>query len=675
MITLRKKNVHPHRAKVLVFLTFIIIISALLGQGLPEVNCQSKMKDNDPAHESGVTIVQDKLLTPEQTLKRRNISDLRLSPDESKIAMVVSEPVKGTSSRRNIWIYNIIRKEIIHFTTSEKSDSRPRWSPDGKTLAFLSSRGEKTQICFIPVDGGEAQTFTESKTGIGSFEWSPDGKQIAFLSMTPKSEEEEKREKDKDDERVVDKDDRHPQLRIIDIETKKIRQITEEKWRISSAAWTPDGKYLIISATNHPQPELLTNRIYSVRASDGKMTEIGGHHGPFGNLKVSPDGTTLAFAGSRTDGPTSFDLFLLPIKGGQSENITRASIDRSIGSYQWRKDSSLLVLCPEGFSRTFYSLTPEGTAKKLASFPVQPRSFTAGKELLAFTGATTIQAPELWISTKIGDAEKVTDFNKEWDTIDLIQPEIIQYPSFDGKLIEAGLLKPAGSREGTKVPLIVLVHGGPTGGWSDRFHSWGQLLAARGFAVLSPNIRGSTGYGHEFMIMNRKDWGGGDFKDVMAGVDFMIEKGVADPERLGIGGWSYGGYMAAWAVTQTNRFKASVSGAPMTDLALEYGAESNSINAYDTWFLGTPYENLDLFIERSPMTHVKNVKTPTLILCGENDVTDPIAQCFQFHRGLKRYGVETDFVVYPREGHGIREEKHQIDMLNRMLQWFEKYVK
>ena len=202
----------------------------------------------------------------------------------------------------------------------------------------------------------------------------------------------------------------------------------------------------------------------------------------------------------------------------------------------------------------------------------------------------------------------------------------------------------------------------------------GQLLVQRGYAVFCPNIRGSVGYGLDFVTANRRDWGGGDFKDVMAGVDYMIAQGIADPDRLGIGGWSYGGYMAAWAVTQTDRFKAAVSGAPMTDLASEYGTEFASINAYDTWYLGTPYENLKLFQERSPVTHVKNVKTPTLLLSGENDQTDPLGQCQQFYRGLKRYGVETEFVIFPREGHGIREEKHRIDMLNRIISWFEKYI-
>jgi len=219
---------------------------------------------------------------------------------------------------------------------------------------------------------------------------------------------------------------------------------------------------------------------------------------------------------------------------------------------------------------------------------------------------------------------------------------------------------------------VVLVHGGPTGRWSDTFEPWGQLLAARGYAVLYPNVRGSTGYGHRFLELNRGDWGGGDFTDVMAGVDWLIARGIADPDRLGIGGWSYGGYMAAWAVTQTVRFKAAVAGAPVIDLASEFGTESDS--SYDEWFYGTPYEKLDGFIRSSPITHVKNVKTPTLLLQGESDVTDPIGQSQQFYRGLKRYGVESDLVVYPREPHGLREEKHLLDRLNRILRWYDTYL-
>ncbi len=186
-------------------------------------------------------------------------------------------------------------------------------------------------------------------------------------------------------------------------------------------------------------------------------------------------------------------------------------------------------------------------------------------------------------------------------------------------------------------------------------------------------MRGSTGYGHHFVEMNRADWGGGDFKDVMAGADWLVARGIADPNRLGIGGWSYGGYMAAWAVTQTTRFKAAVSGAPVIDMASEFGTENGS--AYDEWFYGTPYEKLDGFIKSSPMTFVKNVKTPTLLLQGEDDTTDPIGQSQQFYRGLKRYGVESDLVLYPREPHGLREEHHLVDRLTRILAWYDRYLK
>jgi dipeptidyl aminopeptidase/acylaminoacyl peptidase len=191
--------------------------------------------------------------------------------------------------------------------------------------------------------------------------------------------------------------------------------------------------------------------------------------------------------------------------------------------------------------------------------------------------------------------------------------------------------------------------------------------------VIYPNVRGSTGYGHRFVEMNRGDWGGGDFKDVMAGVDYLIKQGLADTDRLGIAGWSYGGYMAEWAITQTNRFKAAVSGAGMADLASEFGTEDNS--AYDEWFYGTPYERPEGFIKSSPITNIKNARTPTLILQGEDDLTDPIGQSQQLYRGLKHYGVETELVVYPREPHGLREEKHLLDRLNRIVAWFDAHLK
>ena len=638
---------------------------------------QNDSKEPDADILDAVGDAQTSPLTPEQAINRRRLSDLQLAPDGKRIALVVTEPVKGIQRTSNIWVYDVKTGETLHFTTSKKSDSRPRWSPDGKSIAFLSSRYETTQIYLMPVDGGEAEALTQSKTGIRSFEWSPDGQQIAFLSAQPKTEEEEKKLKEKDDAYVVDGNIKDPQLRIIDLESRKVQKLSQKPWRISEFVWMPQGDQLIISATDHPRRDLFSNHIYLISANDGTMREIAHPRGSFRRISVSPDGKTMAFVGSRPpdDGPSNHDLFIQPIEGGSARNLTGSSIDRPINSYSWHKDGSFLALCSTGFTTTFYNIFEDGKAKKHGGLEVSPSLFVESPKLLAFLGETAIQAPELWISSQSGPAKKATHFHQEWDNIPLVKPEYVRYPSFDGMKIEAALLKPGGYQKGTRVPFVVLVHGGPTGRFSDRFHAWSQLLATRGYAVLLPNVRGSVGYGQEFAAINRYDWGGGDWKDVMAGVDYIIEQGIADPEQLGIGGWSYGGYMAAWAVTQTNRFKASVSGAPMTDLASEYGTESHGVNIGDTWGLGTPYENLDLFIQRSPVTFVKNAKTPTLLLNGEEDPTDPIGQCQQFYRGLRRYNVEVEFVAYPRMGHGPREEKHQLDVLKRMIDWFEKYIK
>jgi len=617
-----------------------------------------------------------KPLTPEMTLDRWSLGDLQLSPDGNQAALVVSEPAKPAGQRRNIWIYDFATRNLKQFTSSAKADTRPRWSPDGRTLAFLSNRDGESQIYLISVDGGEARPLTESKTGISSFEWAPDGKRLAFETTAPKTEEEEKKEKEKDDARVVGKPEGRALLQVVDVGSKVPRTLVQGAWRIAQYVWTPDGASLVVTATDNHREELFSEKIFRVNAADGKMTLVAAPSGPFGNIKVSPDGRMLAYAGSRGDGPDPHDIVVQPLGGGETRNLTARSIDRPVGSFVWEDPGTLFAQAETGFGNAFFAVTLDGKAEKSGWTPsILAGSWVKGKNGLAFVGESATQVPELWVASAPGRAEKASHFNKAWDDVKLHKPEIIRYPSFDKKEIEASLIRPEGTAPGAKLPAVILVHGGPTGAWTDRFDAWGQLLAARGFVVLSPNVRGSTGYGYDFMVINRYDWGGGDFKDVMAGADWLIKKAIADPGRLGIGGWSYGGYMAAWAVTQTTLFKASVSGAPMTDLASEYGTEAAGVNIGDTWALGNPYENLPLFNARSPVTFVKKVRTPTLLLCGENDATDPVEQCYQFHRGLRHYGVETEFVVYPREGHGPREEKHRIDVLNRVAGWFEKYLK
>lgn len=614
-----------------------------------------------------------KPLTAEQAIKTRNISDLRFAPDGKLVALVVTEPPSGTTRLRHIWMLDAVSHELRQFTSSAKSEDTPRWSPDGKRLAFLSDRGESRQIYAISMDGGEAVPLTNGKRAIQSFGWSPDGKQIAFLAPEPKTDEEDKKEKSKDDARVADRDDHPPRVWLLDVDSGKIRKLTSGHWRVNEIEWIPDGTRLIASATDHPESDEETNHIFAIDVADGKMAQLAAPRGPFHTLRVSLDGTTLAYVGSRIDGPSPHDLYTLPIQGGTAHNITGQGIDRPVLAYAWRRDSTLIAAVQDGFKTKLISITVSGSIKPLPAASVNVRAFDISSSgMIAFAGSTATAPEELWIGASPDEAQRVSNLNESWAQFALVRPEFIHYKSFDGVEIEGALLKPATAPAGAKLATIVLVHGGPTGAWSDSIDGWGQLLAAHGFAVFYPNIRGSTGYGHKFIEMNRGDWGGGDYRDMMAGVDYLVAQGIADPQRLGIGGWSYGGYMSEWAITQTTRFKAAVCGAGLANLASEFGTENGS--AYDEWFYGTPYENLDAFMKSSPVKYLKNARTPTLILQGDADTTDPIGQSQELYRGLKHYGVEAEMVIYPREPHGLREEKHLVDRLNRIVAWYEAHL-
>src|ERR1700675_1949836 len=617
---------------------------------------------------------QKKILSPENFLELRSVQDPQFSPDGLRVAFVVSDPLKGEKRIRHIWLYDKKSGAVRQVTYSEKSEISPRWSPDGKKLAFLSDRGgDEQQIYILSITGGEAAPVTKGKATVSAFAWSPDGQSIAYLAPEPKTEAEEKKKKDKDDARVVDKDDKQPRLRILGLAKKEEHAVTPASWKIEELKWMPDGQGLVVQATSKPASDLFTDGLYSIWLRGG-MDELRAPHGPINDLKVSPDGKLVSFAAARDDGPTPHDLWLIASEGGVARNLTGASLDRPVGNYHWAKDGSVTLVYAEGFRNKFAVYSSTGERKDLADLAVNPDEFDvspAGE--IAFVGQTSIAPPELWLRDTAGEAQQVTHLNDSLKPFGLIAPEFYKYKSLDGVEIEAALLKPAGYDAKSKLPTVVLVHGGPTGNWRDAVDIWGQLLVARGYAVFYPNVRGSVGYGEKFLAMNRADWGGGDFKDVMAGVEDLVARGIADPKRLGIGGWSYGGYMAEWAVTQTDLFKAAVSGAGMPISIPEFAPKKGS--AEDEWFFGTPYEHPERFLNSSPFLYIKNAKTPTLILQGEADPIDPIGQSQELYHGLKRYGVETDLVLYPREPHGLQEAKHRVDMQTRILAWFDKYLK
>jgi len=626
-----------------------------------------------------------KLLTPEASLNLRSISDLQFSPDGNHLAFVVTEPAKGERRARHIWIYEKQYGSIRQFTYSAKSDFLPRWSPDGKQLAFLSDRDEQQQVYAMRADGGEASALTKGKRGVKNFAWSPDGKQIAFLAPDAKTEPEEKKEKDKDDAHVVDKEEKHARLWLLTLDSGEAKALTEPKWEIGEAVWHPSGTGLMLSATDHPESDQNTERIFFFRLWDATngarkevdtMTQALAPRGPFGNIRVAQDGIRMAFVGCREDGPSPHDLMLARHGEKGMQNLTGASVDRPVFDFHWSKDGGLLAVVEEGFRTKFIAFTAEGALKDVPAIAANPNAFgVSDSGEVAFAGQTATTPQELWVWDQKSAPKQISHLNDSWKQYSLSTPEFYKFKSFDGMEIEAALLKPIGSDGKSKLPLIALIHGGPTGAWQDSIETWGQLLAARGYAVFYPNIRGSSGYGEKFIEMNRGDWGGGDYRDVMAGVKDLVDRGIADPKRLGIGGWSYGGYMSEWAITQTDMFKAAVSGAGLSNLISEYGTEQGP--SYDEWFYGLPYEPEKVagFLNSSPFVHLKNVKTPTLILQGDADPVDPPGQSQELYRGLKRYGVETELVVYPREPHGFHEEKHLLDRLNRILAWYDEHLK
>ena len=612
-------------------------------------------------------------ITPAVTLDRRSLRDLETAPDRRAAAFVVQEPVSGTETPQHVFLYRLGTDSARQLTTSAKSEWSPRFSPDGRWLAFLSDRVDRPQIWILPLDGGEARQLTRGKTAVRQLAWSPDGLRIAYVAEPPAPDSVAAKIDAKDDARVVDRDDRPASLWLVTIGSGEVRRLTREPWNVSDFDWLPAGDRLALIATDQAGHDRWTEALYTLATADSLPRPLARPVGPIGGLDVSPAGDALVYLGARVDGPTPHDLYLQPLDGGRARNLTAKSVDRPIQDARWRPDGGLDLLIQEGFGVRRARLSREGGVAPQPSLNPHPSdAVTLADGSVLYVGQSTVQAPELWRAEPDRAPRRLTHLNARWDTLAVVAPEIIRYRSFDGRSIEAALLVPPGRVAGARVPLVVLVHGGPTGAWGDRFEPWGQLLAARGDAVLYPNLRGSTGYGWEFLAANRADWGGGDFRDLMAGVDTLIRRGLVDPERLGIGGWSYGGYMASWAITQTNRFKAAVTGAGMSDLATEFGTESGP--AYDEWFYGTPYERPEGFRKSSPLTYITRARTPTLILQGEADVTDPISQSQMLYRALRRYDVPAELVLYPREGHGIREEKHQLDRTRRLLDWFDRWL-
>ncbi len=657
--------------------------------------------------------VNEKRLTIEDALAIKNVGAPQFSPDGKWIAYTISEWDRKENRRvAHIYLVSVESGRSIRLTNGEKGESAPQWSPDGTRIAFLADRDKGNQIWTIPVTGGEAEKLTSEENGVAAFGWSPDGKQIAFVTRDePKDKEaREKRKKEKFDTIVVDSDYLYSHLWKINVETKEKKRLTEGDFSVSSPQWSPDGKWIAyVMSRSGAQESTFTdiseNRntdIYLISADGGTPRQLTTNPAADTNPQWSPDGRWIAYVANTE--PQSWaaknDVMVIAETGGAPRNLTKDYFESAGFGLRWSPDGKTLYFTSGvGAYNHILSVPADGGqvtqltrgnrnygAFDIAGYVPKPAvattppfnpndpAFTPDWKI-AFTVSDNLNPEEVWVAPlhKIEQARQLTVTNPQIKDFALAETTLIKWKGPDNFDIEGILVKPLGYEAGKRYPLILQIHGGPYGKFSDSFNSRAQVWAAHGYAILLPNPRGSTGYGHKFTIANVGDWGGKDFKDIMAGVDAVIAKGIADPDKLVVMGGSYGGFMTFWTITQTDRFKAAIGHAGISDWYSFYG-QSDIPGLMEYGFVGQPWTATETYRKWSPMTYVDRVKTPLMITHGERDLRVPIAQAEQYYRALKKRGVEVLFLRYPREGHGIQEPNHQIDLFKRQLEWFDSHL-
>jgi dipeptidyl aminopeptidase/acylaminoacyl peptidase len=638
-----------------------------------------------------------RLLTPEDIVDIRDVADVQVSRDGKRVAFVVTEPADPKKPElprnKNIWVVPADGSEAARpFAASPKSDTHPRWSPDGRYLAFLSDRGEpigeekeaKNQLYLLRTDGGEAEQLTSTKGGVEDFKWSRDGRMIAFTARDAMSEEEQKKQKDRDDAVYVDHDYKYARLWDVSIADRKPEQITKQNLEVSDFAWSPDGSELALRVASTPRLDDVywQSKLVVVRRLTGEavctISESAG-----GGVHWSPDGQTILF-GQYTPAKIAQWLAVEPASGGVVRYLLK-DYPGTMLSAEWEADSKhILAESKEGTKDGFLHIDPiNGSWKKLKAETALPGpDFTASADgrVIAYRYQTGDTPSEVWCLVEGGVPHRLASVNPQVSGWRLgAVKEITWKNKKDGQTIYGVLVTPPDFKVGQPYPTIVQIHGGPQWawwtGWLGSWHEWAQLLASRGYVVFLPNPRGSIGQSWQFAEANRDDWGGGDFQDIMDGLDELVAQKIADPNRLGVGGWSYGGFMTSWTVTQTDRFKAAVVGAAVTNLFSFDGTTDITPSFLRAYFLDIPFGRRTDYDKHSAMTFLQNCKTPSLVLHGAADERVPTSQGWEFYNGLKMLGVPVEMVVYPREHHGFTERAHEVDLLRRILAWYDKYLK
>jgi dipeptidyl aminopeptidase/acylaminoacyl peptidase len=626
-------------------------------------------------------------MTTDDGLDMVQVGGAMISPDGSWVLFSKSELNWEENERETTWWRVSAEGGEPYRYIGDDGGGNFQFSPDGSRLAFTRSVDDESQLFLLPTTGGEAVQLSEHETSIGSYAWSEDGSKIIFVATEPRTDEEEEARETGYDAIFVDEGPNGQQsgnwnnLWLIEVESGVERRLTDTDHRIGSFSVAPNGdRILFTSRIENRRNQQNLSEIQLLEVEAGTIRQLTDNSAPEGRLSWAPDGRSFAYT-ARTDG--EWELLLDKIwvmdPDGGDRRIVSGAFDGNIGNFVWAPDASAILFSGlHGTNNNLYRInlgsdSVEQITSSIGS--LAPSSFSRDRVKMAYVFQDFDTPADIWVGPTDGTgAVQLTNVNPTiTDELVLGQGEVIRWESRDGTEIEGILMLPAEYQSGM-LPLLLHIHGGPAGVFRNSFSASNHIWAGLGYAQLSPNVRGSSGYDDDLLRGNLRDIGSGDYEDLMTGVDELISRGIADPDKLGLRGWSYGGILGGWTITQTDRFKGASVGAMVSDWTSEYGPGFN--HDVRLWYIGgTPWDNTDEWRERSALTHVANVTTPTLVLHGINDRTDTEPQSMMFFQALKDQGKITRYIRFPREPHGFQEPRHQRTRDVEEIRWIQKYVR